>query len=168
MWMGLCVCIGVTHINKVLLFFLRQLLVSKDCTNLWFLFCRIKLCAARENNDIESLGVGQAGGEVHPIPPKIGGHFTFPNPSGLLPVSVPGSNLVPVLTRLCKGEGTEDENQVAFRYLEVLPESCNLGSYSASFICLFALSKCVLSLFCLRFFSCVLFDCFFPLASSFP
>lgn len=64
----------------------------------------------QEKAMIESLGVGQAEDEVHPIPHETGGQFTFPNLSGLLPVSIPGSNLIPALTRLCKGEETEDEN----------------------------------------------------------
>lgn len=60
-------------------------------------------------------------------------------PRRLLPVSKPGSNLVPALASLCKCEGTDDGKQVAPRYTEVLPESCNLGRFSASFLCFFIL-----------------------------
>lgn len=64
---------------------------------------------------IESQGAGEEKGEAHPILHETGDHFTFPHPSGLLPVSMPGSNLVPALARLLKCEGTEDGKQVAPR-----------------------------------------------------
>lgn len=37
-------------------------------------------------------------GEVHPVLHEIGGHFTFPQSIGLLPISTPAANLFPAFT----------------------------------------------------------------------
>lgn len=116
--------------------------------------------------------MGEKGVEAHPILHETGGHFTFPHPSGLLPVLITGSNLVPALARLQRCEGTEDGKQVAPRHTEELPESNNLGCYSASFLCLFALSVQVHAVpFCLGLSLFVVLFSFFPsllLSIDFP
>lgn len=89
MWMGLCVCIGAVHMNKVFLCFLSWLLISKYHTNLglWSFFCRTKLWAVRGSNvtciagGIERQGVREEWSEACPVLHETGGHFMFPHPS---------------------------------------------------------------------------------------
>jgi len=72
--------------------------------------------AARGCNDtVVSVAVvlvwqflGVTAGEVHPILHEIGGHFTFPQSIGLLPVSTPVPNLFPALTKLIGCKESED------------------------------------------------------------
>lgn len=156
--------------NKVLLCFLTWLLISKYHTNLGLqsFFCRTKLWAVRGSNvtwiagGIESQGVGEEWGEACPLLHEAGGHFMFPLPRQLLPVSKPGSNPVPALASLCKREGTDGGKQVAPRYAEVLPESGNLGRFSASFLCFFILSVQMRAVpLPLSFYSPLFFSSFF-------